>query len=144
VVLDNRLQIPIDSAIVATAGDFPTFIFTNSDDAGKKAMLRTKGVEVVELEMGGRDLNCVLAELKKRDIQSVLVEGGTEVAGAFCDAELVDKITFIAAPIIIGGRQAPDAIGGAGAASLSDALHLNDISIERLGDDIEITGYPAE
>ena len=144
VVLDNRLQMPIDSTIVATAGEFPAFVFTNSDDTAKKAALREKGIEVVESEMGGRDLNGILAELKKRNIPSVLVEGGTEVAGAFCDARLVDKLTFIAAPIVIGGRQAPNSIGGAGADSLSEALRLTDISVERLGDDIEITGYPAQ
>ena len=69
--------------------------------------------------MGGRDLAGVFAELKKREIQSVLVEGGTEVAGGFCDARLIDKITFIAAPLVIGGREAPIAIGGAGADSIA-------------------------
>jgi diaminohydroxyphosphoribosylaminopyrimidine deaminase/5-amino-6-(5-phosphoribosylamino)uracil reductase len=75
--------------------------------------------------------------------QSVLVEGGTEIAGAFCDAKLVDKVTFIAAPLIIGGHDAPNAIGGKGASELTEAMRVENISIERLGDDIEITGYPA-
>ncbi|MGB5014898.1 MAG: dihydrofolate reductase family protein, partial [Pyrinomonadaceae bacterium] len=82
-------------------------------------------------------------ELKTREIQSVLVEGGTEIAGAFCDARLVDKVTFILAPIIIGGREAPNAIGGSGAETLVEALRLRDLSIQRVGDDIEITGYPT-
>ncbi len=72
----------------------------------------------------------------------MLVEGGTEVAGAFVDANLVDKVTLIAAPLIIGGRNAPAAIGGVGPDSLAEALHLEDISIERYGDDLEIAGYP--
>ena len=80
----------------------------------------------------------------KRNIQSVLVEGGSEIAGAFCDARLVDKVTFIAAPLIIGGREAPIAIGGRGASNLNEALLLNDVVTRELGDDIEITGYPAE
>ncbi|MBP7475490.1 MAG: dihydrofolate reductase family protein, partial [Pyrinomonadaceae bacterium] len=101
------------------------------------------GAEVVVSPMGGRDLNGVLAELKQRDIQSVLVEGGSEIAGSFCDAGLVDKLTFIVAPLVIGGRSAPDAIGGAGADRLADAMKLSDITVERLGNDIEITGYPA-
>src|SRR6185295_17394558 len=93
VILDNRLQIPVDSRIVATAKEIPTIVFTHSDDTEKKGALSAKGVELIESGMGGRDLISVLAELKKRDIQSVLVEGGTEVAGAFCDARLVDKLT---------------------------------------------------
>lgn len=142
VVLDNRLQIPLDCTLVTTANETPTIVVTNSHDGDKKNALRDSGVDVIELEMGGRDLVGVLAELKKRSIQSVLVEGGTEVAGAFVDAKLVDKVTLIAAPLIIGGRNAPAAIGGVGPDSLAEALHLSDISIERHGDDIEITAYP--
>lgn len=143
VVLDNRLAISLHSVLATTAKETPTLVFTNSGDALKKAGLRNHGVEVIESPMGGRDLNAVLAELKSRNIQSLLVEGGTEVAGSFCDAGLVDKVTFIAAPIIIGGREAPNAIGGAGAASISAAMRLEDISVNSFGDDIEITGYPV-
>ena len=142
VVQDNRLSIPVESTLAATADEAPTLIFTNSKDHEKINILRENGVEIVESETGGRDLNGVLAELKRRNLQSVLVEGGSEIAGAFCDARLVDKVTFIVAPLIIGGRDAPGAIGGGGATSLAAALKLKGISIERLGDDIEITGYP--
>ncbi len=143
VVLDNRLRLQAESRLVSSAGEFPIIVFTNSRDVKKIAMLRDRGVDVIELDMGGRDLTGLLAELKTREIQSVLVEGGSEVAGSFCDEKLVDKITFIAAPIVIGGREAPGAIGGAGAVSLAEALHISDITVEQLGDDIEISGYPA-
>ena len=143
VVLDNGLNIPLESTLVATANDTPTIIFTNSRYREKIDELRKSGVDVIELEMGGRDLAAVLGELKKRNLQSVLVEGGTEIAGSFCDARLVDKVTFIAAPLIIGGREAPNAIGGAGASDLSEALRLTDVRTTALGDDIEITAYPT-
>lgn len=142
VVLDNQLRLTEVSHLISTSSETPTIIFTNSTDAGKLSVLRALGADVVESTMGGRDLPGVLAELKRRDIQSVLVEGGSEIAGAFCDARLVDKLTLIVAPLVIGGRSAPDAIGGAGADRLADAMKLLDISIERLGNDIEITGYP--
>ena len=143
VVLDNRLRLPIGSRLVSTAEEFPVIVFTNNRESKKITDLRDRGVEVIELEMGGRDLSGILHELKTRDLQSLLVEGGSEVAGSFCDERLVDKLTFIAAPIVIGGREAPGAIGGAGAVSLSEALNISDISVEKLGDDMEITGYPA-
>lgn len=143
VILDNRLQTRPGSIVATTTDDAPTIVFTNSRDDDRKDALRNNGVEVVDSELGGRDLRRVLAELKSRDIQSVLVEGGMEVAGAFCDARLVDKVTFIAAPIIIGGREAPNAIGGSGAETLVEALKLSNLTIQRLGDDIEITGYPT-
>jgi len=141
VVLDNTLRIALDSKLVTTADKTPTLVFTNSRDREKIAALREREIEVIESDMGGRDLAGVLAELKNREIQSVLVEGGSEVAGTFVDARLVDKFSFIISPMIIGGREAPNAISGAGANSLADAFRLTDISIQRWGNDIEITGY---
>lgn len=143
VLVDNRLRISVDSKLVQTASETPTILFTNSQDDAKVATLSDLGVSVVKSEAGGRDLGAVLDHLKKLDIQSVLVEGGTAVAGAFCDARLVDKITFIAAPIVIGGTDAPAAIGGRGAAALSDAIKLRDVEVTPLGEDLEITGYPT-
>ncbi|MBC7899470.1 MAG: bifunctional diaminohydroxyphosphoribosylaminopyrimidine deaminase/5-amino-6-(5-phosphoribosylamino)uracil reductase RibD [Saprospiraceae bacterium] len=141
VVLDNRLRIPVDSPLVTTANEVPTLIFTNSGDSEKIAHLGEKKVEVVEIENGGRNLESVLAELAVRQIQSVLVEGGTQVAGAFCDAKLVDKITFMVAPLVIGGRDAPLAIGGVGASTMDEAFRLRDLELTKYGDDIEVTAY---
>jgi diaminohydroxyphosphoribosylaminopyrimidine deaminase / 5-amino-6-(5-phosphoribosylamino)uracil reductase len=142
VVLDNQLRLSEVSQLISTASETPTIVFTSSGDAGKLSVLRALAADVVVSPMGGRDLARVLDELKAREIQSVLVEGGSEVAGAFIDAKLVDKITFIINPVIIGGHNAPSAIGGTGAESLTDAMRLAGVTIARHGDDIEITGYP--
>lgn len=143
VVLDDQLRIDETSTLVTTANGTPTIVFTSSTDAEKKRRLADRGVEVVDIDSTCRDLTAVLDELKKRDIQSVLVEGGSTVAGAFVDARLVDKLTFIAASIVLGGHDAPVAIGGKGAKVLDAAMRLRDLSIERIGDDIEFTGYPV-
>jgi diaminohydroxyphosphoribosylaminopyrimidine deaminase/5-amino-6-(5-phosphoribosylamino)uracil reductase len=142
VILDRRLRSHSGLRIVRTARDLPTLIFTELQNIDRAGELKDCGVEVVGIESGERGLLPMLAELKKREIQSVLVEGGTGVAGAFCDARLVDKLTLIAAPVVIGGSAAPNAIGGRGASTLTDAIQLNDIQIEQLDRDIEITGYP--
>lgn len=140
VILDNRLQIRTNSVLVETAFETPTLVFSNSKDNEKISVLESKNVEVIR--ENSRDLNRVLDELKRRDIQSVLVEGGTEIAGAFVDARLVDKFTFMFAPIVIGGNEAPFAVGGKGASSIDNALRLRNSEIAKHGDDIEITGYP--
>jgi len=140
VILDNRLRIPFETNLVTTANETPTLIVTNSNDEAKIERLIEKGVDVARAN--ARDLSAVLEELRRRELQSVLVEGGTEVAGAFCDAKLVDKLTFIVAPIVIGGHAAPLAIGGNGANSLENALRLRDLQIIQHGTDYEFTGYP--
>jgi diaminohydroxyphosphoribosylaminopyrimidine deaminase/5-amino-6-(5-phosphoribosylamino)uracil reductase len=142
VVLDNSLKVSLNSQIVYTANETPTIVFTDSRDAEKIAELKSEGVEVVQIAEGGRNLQGVLQELGKRDIQSVLVEGGTRLAGAFYDAKLIDKLTFFIAPIVIGGEDAPTAIGGKGAQLLSTAMRLRETEITARGEDYEITGYP--
>ena len=140
VILDNRLRLPLESNLVTTAHEIPTIIFSNSTEEEKIEALFQRGVQVPRID--ARDLDGVLHELYERDIQSVLVEGGTEIAGAFCDANLVDKFTFMIAPIIIGGHDAPAAIGGKGANSISTASALQNVQIRQHGADFEITGYP--
>lgn len=142
IVLDNRLRVSLDSTLVKTAKDAPTIVFSASDDAEKILKLENEGVEIVRLN--ARNLVHVLNELKTRNLQSVLVEGGTEVAGAFCDAKLVDKLTFIVASIVIGGNDAPLAIGGNGANSLENAMRFRDLEITKHGEDFEFTGYPKQ
>jgi len=144
IVLDNRLQTPLESKLVRTAKEIPTMIFTNSGDERLIGTLTEMGVDVVRSDMGGRDIGAVLGELRKREIQSVLVEGGSEVAGSFVDSGLVDKFTFIISPMIIGGRSAPVAIGGAGPANVQEALRLANVTHRLHGSDLEITGYPQE
>jgi diaminohydroxyphosphoribosylaminopyrimidine deaminase/5-amino-6-(5-phosphoribosylamino)uracil reductase len=143
VILDNRLRLPTNSTLATTTAEAPTIVYTNCIDPELVRKLEDRGVDVVPIEGGARNLDPVLANLYDREIQSVLVEGGTGVAGAFIDAGLVDKVTFMCAPIIIGGSEAPTAIGGNGASELSQALRLRDMIVERFGDDIEITGYPV-
>ena len=140
VVLDNRLRLPPDSKLASTAGEIPTIVFSDSKDDKRVGELEKRGIEVIRIN--ARELSSVLNCMRRREIQSVLVEGGTEVAGAFCDARLVDKLTLIAAPLIIGGTDAPAAVGGKGASSLADAIKFDDVVVSNLGRDVEITAYP--
>jgi len=141
VILDGHLATPVDSKLVRTARETPTIVFTSEKgDAATK--LESEGVDVIFDEKGGHDLEFVLSELKKREIQSVLVEGGSAVAGSFRDAGLIDKLSIIFAPIVIGGEDAPNAFAGEGAAVISDALRLARVSVSLHGRDIEVTGYP--
>ena len=100
------------------------------------------GVEVIRDATNGRDLTKVLEELGRREIQGLLVEGGANVAGKFLDAGLVDKVSFFIAPKIIGGIDAPTAIGGRGVEKLAEGIELQDVKVTQRGQDVEFTGYP--
>ena len=141
VVLDDKLQISPQSNMAITATDAPVIVFAGADlDSARQAELQKQGVEVVS--GSSRDPQLVLDELGKRSLQGVLVEGGANIAESFLRAGLVDKVTFFIAPRIIGGREAPGAIGGLGVERLADAIELTDVEICQRGVDYEITGYP--
>jgi diaminohydroxyphosphoribosylaminopyrimidine deaminase / 5-amino-6-(5-phosphoribosylamino)uracil reductase len=141
VVLDQCLHTSPESKLSQTANESPVLIFTRSDvETSVVEGLQSRGVEIIQQK---RELAGVLEELGKQSIQSVLVEGGATLAGHLLDARLVNKVTFFVAPMIIGGQDAPSAIGGAGAERIADAWQLENAEFERRGRDIEITGYPA-
>jgi diaminohydroxyphosphoribosylaminopyrimidine deaminase / 5-amino-6-(5-phosphoribosylamino)uracil reductase len=118
VVLAHELQLSPDSQLARTTSEAPVIV------------------------IGNDDLRAVLKELADRSLQSVLIEGGSTVAGEFLDAGLVNKVTFFIAPKIIGGVAAPSAVGGVGTEKMADALELERIRVVQRGKDIEVTGYP--
>lgn len=141
VVLDERLRLGPDSNLARTAREAPALVFTSEGaDASAVAALEGKGVEVLRAAEGGRDLGAVLAELSRREVQGLMVEGGAGVAGAFLRAGLVDKASFFVAPLILGG-DALGAVGGAGPLTVEEAARLRFVETHRHGDDVEVTGY---
>jgi diaminohydroxyphosphoribosylaminopyrimidine deaminase/5-amino-6-(5-phosphoribosylamino)uracil reductase len=142
IVLDDALNLSAQSQLARTAAEVPVIVFTTgAADPHKIQQLEAQNIEVVKSD--SRDVLPVLEELGSRSMLSVLVEGGGGVAGNFMDAGLVNKVTFFIAPKIVGGREAPGAVGGVGVEKMVDAIPLEDMEIVRRGADVEITGYPA-
>ena len=71
----------------------------------------------------------------------MLVEGGGTMHASLFGEDLVDKVYAYIAPRLIGGRDAPGPVGGAGIEHLSDAIGLHGVDVTRLGDDVLITAY---
>jgi diaminohydroxyphosphoribosylaminopyrimidine deaminase / 5-amino-6-(5-phosphoribosylamino)uracil reductase len=141
VVLDERLRLGPESQLARTARETPVLVFTSDQtDSRKVSELEACGVEVLHAAGGGRDLLAVLGELRRREVQSLIIEGGAGVAGAFLRAGLVDKASFFVAPLILGA-DALGAVGGAGPLTVNEAARLRDVETHRHGDDVEITGY---
>jgi len=137
VVLDDHGRLSPESKLATTTAEAPVLVVGGPGNTD----LTDKGVEMLSLDPS--DLCLVLQELGRRSIQSVLVEGGARVAGAFVDAGLVNKVTFFVAPKIVGGKDAPSAIAGAGVERMCEALELERVTVVQHGRDLEVTGYPA-
>lgn len=139
VVLDSRATLSPDAHVFDTPG---TLLFTTvSPPADHLMALHARGAEVVVVPAheGRVALPSVLDALGVRDINSLLVEGGSEVLGAFFDQRLVDEIACFIAPKIAGGTAAPGPIGGLGVAEMVDALRLHHVATRALGPDILLT-----
>jgi diaminohydroxyphosphoribosylaminopyrimidine deaminase/5-amino-6-(5-phosphoribosylamino)uracil reductase len=88
------------------------------------------------------DVEALLRALGQRDVLTLLVEGGGVIIGALFDQGLVDKVHAIITPMIVGASDAPAAVAGQGARRLAEVWRLREPMVERLGEDVLITGYP--
>lgn len=157
IICDAHLRIPMESQIVRSAGVIPTIVCatneTMAEDAGraKAEQLAAAGVTVLQTkaaadEDGGYakvDLKDLMKQLGERQIDSVLIEGGSKINGDAFAAGIVDKVYAYVGSVIIGGENAPAPVGGRGAARMADAARLMDMTVSMVGDDVCITGYPA-
>jgi len=144
VVIDSRGRTPLDANVLACVTKPALIATTDASSAGWRERIAAAGarVEVLPSIDGRVSLPALLDLLGAEDVQSLLVEGGGILLGSFFDQRLVDKVHAVIAPMIIGGASAPTAVAGRGAARMADALRLHDVAVERLGDDILVTGYP--
>jgi diaminohydroxyphosphoribosylaminopyrimidine deaminase/5-amino-6-(5-phosphoribosylamino)uracil reductase len=79
-----------------------------------------------------------LDELGARDIQSLLLEGGPHLAGAFLEAGEIDEARIFLAPLMLGGAKAKTAVEGLGLDRISAAARALAIEAERIEDDVLI------
>ena len=133
IVLDSQLRIRQSARVVGAN----TLIATT-----KPGRVGLAEVLTLPPAADGRvSLPDLLDELGRRDILSVLLEGGGEAHAGFFEAGLVDKVYAYVAPKLVGGKQAPGPIGGRGIDHLADAAGLDDVDVVRLGEDFLISGY---
>jgi len=142
VIVDGRGRTPASARVFEEPGN--TLIAVAKPFRTKAATkFKKTGAEIVPLpaEKGVIDLKQLLAVLGKRQVTSVMVEGGSGLFGSLFDNGLVDKVMAFVSPTIIGGDKAKGVVGGSGAKKMSDALHLKRVKVMEFGDDILISGY---
>jgi diaminohydroxyphosphoribosylaminopyrimidine deaminase/5-amino-6-(5-phosphoribosylamino)uracil reductase len=147
IVLDSLLSLPLTARLLHLESPAPTWVAcTEKAPKEKIKVLEKMGAEVLilpqESPTSGRvALKPLLELLGRRQVQSLLVEGGAETLGSFFDQRLVDKFYFFYAPKFLGGQNAPGVLGGHGIVLLKDAPQAKDLAIRRLGQDLLISGY---
>jgi diaminohydroxyphosphoribosylaminopyrimidine deaminase/5-amino-6-(5-phosphoribosylamino)uracil reductase len=119
--------------VVAGAGALPADAHVFTDEHRERTLVYR-----------GQTLRAVLRDLGKKQITSVLIEGGGRVLGEAFDRRLVQRVHFYVAPLLCGG---PDVVvGGFGAGSTAESARICSPRYARIGDNLRLTGeveYPA-
>ena len=108
------------------------------ENENKPERLRNLGVEVLAVNEEGRHVSIAeaLKALGERGINSILVEGGAHINGAFIDASKVNCIHAYIGAKIFGGGALKSPIIGTGFESLDTALTLGIPKVEIFGEDV--------
>lgn len=143
IIADSSARIRLDSKLVATASAHRTVIaHTDKADETKLELLRAAGMETwrcTETE-GHIDIGDLLRQTGEAGLDSLLLEGGGTLNESFLRGGFVDEAAFFIAPKIIGGRDAKTPVEGVGFGRMADAVELERMKIEQIGNDVLITG----
>lgn len=146
-ILDTHLSIPETATVLNPPSSSAAIIVTGPlpHDAAvqqKKNRLEKRGVFTMEapLQTGWIDLAALMPLLGRREITSLLIEGGGRVIASAFAADIVDKAVFYFAPKILGGNDGVAVCRGRGPSLMKDSIRLKDIAVHRYGDDVAIEG----
>jgi len=139
IVVDGSLRTPLTAKLIADAQQIPTWIIHRPGvDTARLEAMRGCGVEPIETPVTRSDeldLGAALIELGKRGLTRILVEGGAKLVGALLESDLVDRLAWFQAPLLLGGDGYP-AVEAFGVATLATAPRFKRLALEQLGADM--------
>jgi diaminohydroxyphosphoribosylaminopyrimidine deaminase/5-amino-6-(5-phosphoribosylamino)uracil reductase len=145
IVVDSKLQIPVNSRLMEEASKIPTIIAAISGDAAKIKALTDKGAELLLCtgKGGSVDLRDLLKKLGARGIQSILLEAGERLCSEMLRSSLIDRFLLFYAPKLLGGA-GKGLFSGVGVPLMRDAMQLSIKKVSRAGSDILVEAYPED
>jgi diaminohydroxyphosphoribosylaminopyrimidine deaminase/5-amino-6-(5-phosphoribosylamino)uracil reductase len=134
-VLDTRLRLGEWSKLARGAGEIPTLVYSVGSATPALSMCGVEVVTVARDVRGRPDIGSVLADLARRGITRLLVEGGAGVHAAFLDRGFADRLEVFRSPMLLGdaGHAAIDALA---AFTLDEAPQFKCIGRHPMGLDL--------
>ena len=128
IVLDTHLRIPLGSRLVATARDYPTWIFTgNAPDPDKMQALQGRGLEILPVAIGADGhlaLGSALQTMAQRGLTRIFSEGGPSIAAALIAAGFADECLLFTRTTPLG-RPGVEALSVAAREKLNDPVRYH-------------------
>ncbi|RLC21884.1 MAG: bifunctional diaminohydroxyphosphoribosylaminopyrimidine deaminase/5-amino-6-(5-phosphoribosylamino)uracil reductase RibD [Deltaproteobacteria bacterium] len=144
IILDTHLSIKEDAKVITLESNAETIIATGPFVPREKiALLESKGVQILEIPLKEErlDLNELMIKLGQMSILSLLIEGGSVVAGSALKAGIVNKVQFFLAPKFLGGSDGIPVFQGKGSELIKDAFELKRSNVIQFDNDILVQGY---
>jgi diaminohydroxyphosphoribosylaminopyrimidine deaminase/5-amino-6-(5-phosphoribosylamino)uracil reductase len=139
VVFDSEARLPLTSQLVRGVAEVPATVVCSRAAARTSVQgLESAGVDVI-VATGQNErarVENALDELGTREVQSLLLEGGPHLAGAFLEAGEIDEARMFIAPLMTGGREAKTAVEGMGIEQIAVAPRALHVEVDRLEDDV--------
>ncbi len=129
IVLDSKGRTPKDALVLDGAAK--TIIVTNEN-----CRRVFRNAETIRCGRRKTDLRKLMRLLEGRGIESILVEGGSEVIWSFLESRIADEVSIFIGSIVIGGERTPTPAGGEGAANERSVVALKLRSLRALGNGI--------
>jgi diaminohydroxyphosphoribosylaminopyrimidine deaminase / 5-amino-6-(5-phosphoribosylamino)uracil reductase len=147
VVFDSEARLPLDSKLVRGVAEVPvTVVCSRAATRTSVQALQSAGVDVI-VATGQNEAARVkhaLGELGAREVQSLLLEGGPHLAGAFLEADEIDEARMFIAPLLTGGREAKTAVEGIGIERIASSPRALHVEVDRLDDDVLVVARLKE
>lgn len=139
IICDSRLKTPIDFNIVKTAKEIPTIIAC-LDEAENGKIYEESGVKLLRIseKNGHISLKELMKRLGEMQIDSILLEGGSQLNYSALQEGIVNKVQAYIAPKIFGGKNAPSPVGGIGVGSPEECFMLKNPVLKRFENDFMI------
>jgi diaminohydroxyphosphoribosylaminopyrimidine deaminase / 5-amino-6-(5-phosphoribosylamino)uracil reductase len=135
VVLDTRQRLSPASRLALTAREIPTYLVSPYRLRVELSAVGVRGVLAPGAGQGRPEMAEVVAALAGLGLKRLFVEGGGEVAASLLRAELVDRLEWFRAPLLLGGDGRPG-VGDLALDALADAPRLRRVDLRVLGDDV--------
>ena len=142
IIIDPKLSFPLTAKMLQEEGG-NILIFTCEDiDKNKKEFLLSKDIEIIPCGKKRIQVANMLKILGKREITSLLVEGGSKVFTEFLENKLTDKVYAVVSPLLLGGEKALTPFEGRGVEKVKDGIQFKKIHWFFRGEDVIMEGYP--
>lgn len=143
IITDSTLRIPLESNVINDNQSRTIIVTTDRADYKKAEELKSRGIELLftNSKENRVDLKDMIRKLGELKIDSILLEGGSQLNFSALNEGIVDKVQFYIAPKIIGGVNSKTPIEGLGIDKLSDCFKLKNMITSNIGEDVLIEGY---